>query len=94
MSTKLTDTIKNDLYKFFIVAFDAAPGATYMSQLADAVEADMTIEQIVEVFTTKPEFTSVYPNFFTNAQFANKLINTVVGTAASALGPLGAFVGR
>ncbi len=80
----LSTTMKTDLYRFFAVAFDAAPGATYMTQLAEAANSGMTIQQIVEVFTTKPQFTSVYPNFFTNAQFADKLIETVVGASATA----------
>jgi len=80
----LTAETKTDLYRFFAIAFDAAPGVTYMNQLAAAVESGMTVEQIVEVFTSKTEFTSVYPNFFTQKQFATKLVETVVGTAATA----------
>jgi len=79
----LTDTTKTELYRFFAIAFDAAPGVTYMNQLAAAAET-MTVEQIVEVFTAKTEFTSVYPTFFTNKQFATKLIENTVGSAASA----------
>ncbi|WP_424894958.1 beta strand repeat-containing protein [Tepidimonas sp. HKU79] len=55
-----------------------------MNQIADAYAAGMTTKQIVNVYTTKPQFTSVYPNFYTNAQFANALIENVVGTSASA----------
>jgi len=79
----LTSTVKTDLYRFFAVAFDAAPGVTYMSQLADAVNSGMTTQQIVEVFTSKAQFTSVYPSFFTNEQFAAKLVENVVGTSAT-----------
>jgi len=83
MST-LTDGIKQDLYRFFAIAFNAAPGVTYMNQLADAVQTgNMTVQQVVGAFTTKSEFTSVYPNFYTPTQFANKLVDTVVGTSAS-----------
>ena len=78
----LTAATKTDLYRFFAVAFNAAPGVTYMNQLAEAANV-MTVQQIVEVFTTKPEFTATYPTFFTNSQFATKLVNTVVGTSAS-----------
>lgn len=78
----LTNTVKTDLYRFFNVAFDAAPGVTYMNQLADAA-AVMTIPQIVEEFTKKAEFTSVYPKFFTNEQFAAKLVENVVGNSAT-----------
>lgn len=79
----LTAATKTELYQFFAIAFDAAPGVTYMSQLADASNAGMSVQQIVEVFTTKPQFTSVYPNFLTNEQFATKLVDNVVGDSAT-----------
>ena len=79
----LTNTVKTQLYQFFTIAFDAAPGVTYMSQLADAYLAGISVPQIVEVFTTKPQFTSVYPSFLTTEQFAVRLVNNVVGTSAS-----------
>ena len=66
----LTAATKTDLYRFFAIAFNAAPGVTYMNQLAEAANV-MTVEQIVEVFTAKPEFLASYPIFFTNSQFAN-----------------------
>lgn len=80
----LTQETKVELYRFFAIAFDAAPGVEYMSQLADAVNAGMTVPEIVEVFTTKPQFTATYPNFFTNTQFATKLVENVVGNSATA----------
>jgi len=80
----LTATDKTNLYRFFAIAFDAAPGVTYMTQLADAVAAKMSIEQIVEVFTAKSQFTATYPTFLTNGDFAAKLVDNVVGGSASA----------
>jgi hypothetical protein len=80
----MTTAQQTDAYRFFAIAFGAAPGVTYMNQIADAYAAGMTTKQIVNVYTTKPQFTSVYPTFFTNAQFANALIENVVGSSASA----------
>jgi hypothetical protein len=80
----LLASVKTDLYRFFAIAFDAAPGVTYMTQLADAVAADMSVEQIVEVFTTKSQFTATYPTFLTNRDFAVKLVDNVVAGSASA----------
>jgi len=79
----LTQATKTELYRFFVIAFDAAPGVTYMSQLAEASEYGMSVQEIVEVFTTKPQFTAVYPNFLTTEQFAAKLVANVVGDSAS-----------
>jgi hypothetical protein len=80
----MTTQQQADAYRFFAIAFGAAPGVTYMNQIADAYAAGMTTKQIVNVYTTKPQFTSVYPTFYTNAQFANALIENVVGSSASA----------
>ena len=59
--------LPDTLYQFFAVGFGAAPGVTYMDQLAEAYRwwlpeyKNDTVRQIVEVFTTKTQFTSVYP---------------------------------
>lgn len=79
----LTQTQKTDAYQFFAIAFGAAPGVEYMNQLNDAYVAGMTTKQIVNVYTTKPQFEAQYPRFLTNEQFADKLINNVVGASAT-----------
>lgn len=73
----------DSLYHFFLVAFDAAPGAVYMAQLAQAYTSGMTVRQIVDVFVTKPQFTNVYPKWLTHAQLATKLVATVVQDTAT-----------
>lgn len=79
----MTPEQKNDAYKFFIVAFGAAPGVEYMNQLDDAYGAGMTSKQIVNVYSTKPQFEAKYPKFLTNEQFADRLIENVVGASAT-----------
>jgi hypothetical protein len=79
----LTAAESKELYQFFNVAFNAAPGVTYMGQLYEARQV-MTMEQVVEVFTTKTQFTSVYPTFLTNNAFATRLVDNVVGDSATA----------
>jgi S-layer protein len=79
----LTVSQQNEMYKFFAVAFGAAPGVTYMSQLADAVKSGMTTKAIVNAFTAKSQFTDLYPNFLTDEAFANGFVRKVVGTSAN-----------
>lgn len=79
----MTTAQQTDAYRFFSIAFNAAPGVTYMNQLADAYEAGMTTKEIVNVFTTKEQFTSKYPTFLTTEAFATSLINNVVGASAT-----------
>lgn len=74
---------RDDLYRFFAVAFGAAPGVTYMGQLVEAADAGMSIKAIVNVFTTKPQFLETYPTSLTNQEYAQKLVDNVVGTSAS-----------
>jgi VCBS repeat-containing protein len=74
---------QDGLYNFFVVAFAAAPGATYMGQLAEAVNAGLGLQQIVEIFTTKTQFTSVYPTTMSNRELATQLVNNIVNNSAS-----------
>jgi Ca2+-binding RTX toxin-like protein len=59
--------LPDTLYQFFIVAFGGAPGVTYMDQMAEAYRYWLpefkgeTVRQIVEAFTNKQQFTSLYP---------------------------------
>ncbi len=73
----------DDLYRFFVVAFGAAPGKLYLGELQQAVNAGMTVRQIVNVFTTKPQFLEIYPNTLTDREFAQRLADNVVGDSAS-----------
>jgi hypothetical protein len=83
----------DSLYHFFVVAFAAAPGATYMSQLAEAwnyfsaqpprLDNMPVLQQIVEIFTTKKQFTDVYPTTMANRDLATLLVNNIVKTSTS-----------
>jgi hypothetical protein len=79
----LKSTTVDGLYHFFVVAFAAAPGATYMGQLAEAVNYGLSLPQIVEIFTTKPQFTGVYPTTMSNRELASTLVNNIVKTSAT-----------
>ena len=79
----MTNAQKAEMYRFFIVAFDAAPGVVYMNQLDEALSAGMTTKQIVNVFTQKSVFTDAYPSFLSNEQFATLLVNNVVKNSAT-----------
>jgi hypothetical protein len=74
-----------DLYQFFIVAFSAAPGLTYLSQLAEAYRFGMSVRDIVNIFVSKPQFTDVYPIELSVADFSKRLVANVVKGSASDL---------
>ncbi|NCV15099.1 MAG: hypothetical protein EBV49_11475, partial [Betaproteobacteria bacterium] len=76
-----------DMYRFFLVAFDAAPGVTYWGQLKAAVESGLDTKAIVNIFTTKQQFLSVYPNDVQSALEAGMsrgdVLYTVFGNLAA-----------
>lgn len=80
----LTAAQQTDAYRFFSIAFDAAPGVEYMNQIADAYATGATTKQVVNAFVSKSQFTNAYPTFLTNEAFASNLVDNVVGTSASA----------
>jgi hypothetical protein len=76
--------LPTDLYQFFITAFNAAPGVTFMDQLADAYRYGLSVKQIVDIFTTKSQFTSVYAPTLSNQDLATQLVNNIIKTSATA----------
>jgi hypothetical protein len=83
------DNLPVGLYHFFIVAFDAAPGVTYMDQLAEAYGffqpqlGDGALREIVNIFTGKTQFTDVYPTTLGNQALATELVNRIVKQSAT-----------
>ena len=61
------------LYHMFVVAFGAAPGVTYMGQLAEAHT----------YFSALPPRASVYPETLSNRDLAVRMTNTVIKTSAT-----------
>lgn len=76
-------SLPSELYQFFITAFNAAPGVTYMNQLAEAYNYGMTVEEIVNVFTTKSQFTDVYATTLSHEALGTQLINNIVKNSAT-----------
>jgi uncharacterized delta-60 repeat protein len=73
-----------ELYHFFIVAFNAAPGVEYMDQLAEAYRYGLSVKQIVDIFTTKHQFTDVYPTSLSHTALGLELANQIIKNSATA----------
>jgi hypothetical protein len=71
------------LYHFFLVAFSGAPGVTYMNQLSGALDAGISLQEIVRIFTSKSQFTDLYPLSLSSSQFAHDLTDNVVKSSAT-----------
>jgi hypothetical protein len=76
--------IPTELYQFFITAFNAAPGVAYMDQLAEAYRFGLTVKQIVDIFTTKNQFTDVYAISLNNLELATLLVDNIVKNSVDA----------
>ena len=75
--------IPTALYQFFITAFNAAPGVTYMDQLAEAYRYGLSVKKIVDIFTTKTQFTDVYSLTLSHADMATQLVTNIVKNSAT-----------
>jgi hypothetical protein len=71
------------MYQFFILAFGAAPGVEYLQQCADAYRQGADVKRITNVFTSKSQFTDIYPTSLSNRELATQLVGNVVGTSAT-----------
>jgi len=80
----MTAAQQTEAYRFFAIAFRAAPGVEYMNQIADAYAGGASTKQIVNEFVKKSVFTNQYPSFLTREQFADRLVENVVGSSATA----------
>ena len=75
--------LPDSLWHFFIVAFNAAPGVEYMNQLAEAYRYSMTVKDIVDVFTTKPQFTSIYKPDLSHTQMGTLMAENIIKKSAT-----------
>ena len=75
--------LPTELYQFFITAFNAAPGVTYMDQLAEAYRYGLSVKKIVDIFTTKSQFTDVYSPSLSHTDMATQLVNNIVKNSAT-----------
>lgn len=77
----MTPEQRTEVYRFFAIAFEAAPGTVYLDQVDAALSSGLSMKQVVNIFTTKAEFTATYPSFLTNDEFAVALVNRVTAGA-------------
>ena len=83
--------LPESLWHFCIVAFSAAPGVEYMNQMADAYRGGLSVQTIVDIFTSKSQFTDVYPISLSHSNMATALVNNVVKSSATAAVKQGAI---
>jgi len=71
----ITVEARTSLIELVVGMFGAAPGAKVLSDLVAAYEKGQTIKQIAANLANTIEFTTLFPTFLTNAEFATKVVN-------------------
>ncbi len=76
----ITVEARTSLVELVVGMFGAAPGASVLSDLVAAYEAGATLKQIAANLANTNEFKGIFPTFLTNAEFATKVVDQLVGT--------------
>lgn len=82
----ITVEARSDLISIVVGMFNAAPGAAILSDLTVAFEAGQTRLQIATNLAKTAEYLSIFPEFMTNAEFATKLVDNMLGSLVNAAG--------
>ncbi len=80
----ITVEARTELIALVVGMFGAAPGANVLSDLVAAKEAGSSVKQIAANLANHPEFKNIYPTFQTNAEFASKFLDNLLGTTVGA----------
>ena len=76
----ITVEARTSIIELVVGMFGAAPGASVLSDLVAAYEKGQTIKQIAANLANTDQFKSIFPTFLTNAEYATKVVNQLVGT--------------
>jgi len=79
----ITAETRTEIIQLVVAMFDAAPGATYLSEFVNLVDAGTSIADLGEALAATDAFKSIYPDLQTSNEFATKFINNLVGSEVS-----------
>ena len=75
----ITAETRTDIIELVVGMFDAAPGASVLSELAVSVDAGLSLKDLAITLGNTSVFTDEYPAFLTNAEFATKYLTNFLG---------------
>jgi len=79
----ITAETRTEIIQLVVAMFDAAPGATYLSDFVNQIEAGASVAGLAEALAATDAFKSIYPDLLTSNEFATKFIDNLVGSEAS-----------
>jgi len=71
---------RTSIVELVVGMFGAAPGASVLSDLVAAYTAGQSLKQIAANLANTNEFKGIFPTFLTNAEYATKVVNQLVGS--------------
>jgi len=74
---------RNELIALYTAMFDAAPGATNLSEIVAMIDSGKKLVDVANFLATKTNYAKVYPGFMTADEFANKLVGSMLGSEVS-----------
>ena len=75
----ITAETRTDIIELVVGMFGAAPGASVLSELAEAVDAGLSLKDLSITLGTSAVFKAEYPSFLTNSEFATNYLTNFLG---------------
>uniref|UniRef100_A0A7S4RPD9 Uncharacterized protein n=1 Tax=Ditylum brightwellii TaxID=49249 RepID=A0A7S4RPD9_9STRA len=75
----ITVETRTDIIELVVGMFDAAPGASVLSELATSVDAGLSLKDLAITLGNSSVFTAEYPTFLTNTEFATNYLTNFLG---------------
>jgi Ca2+-binding RTX toxin-like protein len=75
----ITAETRTDIIELVVGMVDAAPGATVLSELADVVDAGLSLQDLAIALANNAAFKAIYPSFLTNTEFSTNFLTALMG---------------
>ena len=79
----ITVEARTNIIGLVVGMFNAAPGASVLSDLVASYEAGSTIKQIAASLASTAEFKGIFPTFQTNGEFATSVVSKLLAEASA-----------
>ena len=75
----VTEQTRTSLIGLSVVMLGSAPGTGRLNEWVDAIDDGMSLEDIANHIAASDAFTTTYPTFLTNEEFATAFLNNLMG---------------
>lgn len=80
----ITVETRTDIIELIVGMVGAAPGAAILSELADIVDAGLSLNDLAIALANNPAFKVLYPSFLTTTEFATNFLTSLMGSEVDA----------